>query len=553
MSINIDKIEKIESVDLCKLNKRLIGSVPAEFVVSIKNDLNTTGIMTLKVKKYITNQIDKKKVEYILYDEFKNKRYIFLNEKDYYIIDEIKEDRFTNVKEITAYKGEWKLNKSQLSIEDIGIHLSIEDDIDNGIYSLNSLLNEIGWSLDYVDDSVRYENAEEQTFKMRWQENISSSWLDFISNDLADQFRCIPTFDTVNKTINLYDLNTFGEEIKICLSKDNYLKSLENEVASEDLITRLYLEGNEELDISDASPSGYTFLNDFSYFINNREMSDELISSLLKYDEMVEIRAIDWKELVAEKTAKQTELNLEKTKWLMSISRVNMLKKQIEDYAMNEMVVEENKARVELAKEKDKELILRIKVEELEEQVELLTVAINNINILCKYETCTDNEGQLIFNKELLDELNEFIFIDIYKNDSYVDANEIIKEGRRQLELRCKPITEIKIDSISFMKRIVDNDFRLKWNGNLSFGDIVVILDNDVENYYYFIGYEINYKDGSLSLRLSTKKNAKDDTRIIHDWLKESKKTKSLLTTNRYLFNKVKTLQLNVSREDMNK
>lgn len=552
--INIERIEKIKSIDLCKLNKKLVGSVPTKFVESISNDLNTTATLILTINKFITDENTKRKVEYPLYDEFKNKRYLLLNDKDYYIIDGISEDSIFKTKTITAYKGEWKLNKMPISIEDVGIVLTMEDEIENDIYSLNSLLNEVGWSLGHVDDTVKYENVEEQIAKMRLQESIDDSWLNFINKTISEQFGCIPTFDTVNKTVDLYDLNTFGEEIKICLSKDNYLKSLEKEIESEDLITRLYLQGNEELDIGSVSPTGYSFISNFSYFIDNNEMSEELMKALSLYDEMVEERAIDWKRLTSEKVAKQTELNLENTKWIMSISRINVLKKQIEDYSITEgMEVEESKARVELAKEKDEETILRLTVEDLEEQVGLLTIAIDNINILCKYETCTDREGNRVFDEVLLDELNEFIFIDTYKDDSYVDAEEMLKEGNRILELRSNPTVQMNIDNVNFMKRVVDNNFRLKWNGTLSFGDIVVILDGDIENYYYFVGYDIDYKSGNLSLKISSRKNYTDDTRLIHDWLKEGKKNKSLLDTNRYLFNKVKNLQLNVNKEDIKK
>lgn len=59
---------------------------------------------------------------------------------------------------------------------------------------------------------------------MRWQESIDNNMLDFIREDIAQQFNCLPIFDATTRTIDLLDLDTLGEEIKICLCKDNYLK-----------------------------------------------------------------------------------------------------------------------------------------------------------------------------------------------------------------------------------------------------------------------------------------------------------------------------------------
>ena len=544
--MKIDKIETIESVVLCKLSKSIIGELPVSCVTSIENTIDEVPKLELKVKKYMITQDGKKKVVNPLYDEIKNKRYLLINEEKFYIIDQVKESKISGVKEVVAYGGEQTLTKFPVELEDIYLQL-LTDDIENGIYSLNTLLKEIGWQLGYVENTVAYDDIENKIEKVRLQENVKDNMLDFLK-ELSEQFEFYSVFDETNRTIDLYDINTMSEEIKICLTKDNYLKSKEIEKDSDDLITVLKLEGNEELDVARYIPGGYSSVTNFSYFIETNEMSDELIEALTKYDEMIESRHEYWLQLVDKKIAKETELSLKKNQWLISITNIEGYKRMIENYILKEMVVEENTTRVKLAEEKDNELILRLEIDDLLNEIDLIQESIDNINSLCRYETCTDENGELVFNQNLLDELLEFIFIDTYNDDSFVDADALIEKGKSILEEKCKPTTQIEIDSINFISRIIDNSYRLHWTGELSFGDIIMLIDEDTgsEVPYYFIGYSINYESNSLNLTISNKKSKRDNAKKINEYLKEMKKTKALLMSNKYLFNDIKNNELNM-------
>ena len=547
--MNLDKIDTIESLFLCKLSKIPIGELPTSCITSLEKTIDETPILKLKINKYFISQNNKVKTLNPLYEEMRVKRYLLLNNKNYYLIEEVNENKFSNIKEVVAYKGEQRLSKYPVNIEDIGIQLKTNDP-NNDIYTLNDLLLEIGWKLNYVEDSVAYENGME---KMRWQDSVNSNWLDFIKNDIAEQFNCVPLFDEVNKTIDLVNIDDMGEEIRIYLSKDNYLKSKQKTIDGEEIVTLLKLEGNNELDIREFIPSGYNFITDFSYFIDTNEMSDELISALNKYEGMVKIREQQWKSLVEEKINKETELSNTKTRWQISISTIEWYKFELDKYVLNEDDVNEIITKTKLAEEIDNEIILRVTIDNLLNEIDLLDESIKNINILCKYETCTDENGVLIFNEQLLNEFSEFIFIDEYNDSSFTEGESLIEKGREVLQKKSKPTTTINIDVVNFMNRIIDNNFRLKWNGELYFGDIVVLIDDETgkEEYYYFIGYDIDYESNQLNLKISNKKSNRDNAKTINKWLKEVKNTKSLLTSNKYLFNDVKKNRLNIEKDNI--
>lgn len=550
MRINIKSIGQIESLVLCKVSRQPIMELPTSTIVSIERTIDEVDKLTLKINKYIISQDGRKKINNLAYDEIKPKRYLLLNNNEYFIIEEIRVNKINGSLEVIAMSGEQILIRRPIDMEDFGVQI-LDDDIEQDIYSLNSLLKEVGWSLNYIDPSIVYNKDESP--RMRWQESVNTNYMEFIKNDLAEQFNFLPIFDSVNRKIDLLNLDTIGEEIKICLSKDNYIKSKTKTNNSEELITLLKLKGNEELDIGRYIIGGYDFLMDFSYFKETKEMSDELISALDKYDEMIKIRTPIWQELTEEKASKETELALNRTKWQISISQIECYKRLIEQYILKEFVVEENETRVKLSQEMDNELILRLKIEDLLNEIQLLDESIDNINLLCKFETCTDENGNLVFNEELLMELQEFIFVDVYSDDSFVNADDLIEKGKSVLEEKSRPTIEVDIDSVNFLNRLVDNGYRLKWNGVLQFGDIVVLIDEDTneEEYFYFLGFSIDYSNNTLNLKISNKKSSRENTKTINQYLKEMKKTKELLMNNRYLFNKTKQNRLNINKDDV--
>ena len=89
--MKIDKIDKIESVILCKLSKEIIGELTTSCVTSLKKTIDEVPMMTLKINKYFISQNNKEKKYNPLYDEIKVKRYLFINNEDYYLIEGISE------------------------------------------------------------------------------------------------------------------------------------------------------------------------------------------------------------------------------------------------------------------------------------------------------------------------------------------------------------------------------------------------------------------------------------------------------------------------------
>ena len=552
-SINIKKLNNNFNITLCKVNRDVIGYIPVEWMDSISRSINDIDEVEFTIPSHIMDRLTFKRIKNPLYDMVKDERLICLNDEEYFVIKEDEYSFSTNQKTIKAYSLEYKLSKIDIKVEDVGFYL-IGSEEDNDIYSLSDYMKqETGWSIGYVDDSIRYYTDSEgiQHETLRWQESVNKRWYDFLTQDIAEGFGCVCVFDTKNKLVNLYDVKTIGEEIQIYLSNDNYIKDLKRTYSSSDIVTRLFLEGSEEMDIIGATVTGYPYIENFSYFLENEEMSKELAYALDIYSKRVAEHNITWKELANEKATKSTTLRDKQYTLYGIYEEIRALNSMVKVYESKDD--EENKA-ISIAKITeltDKKIILENEVKVLEDEIIALQSSINEINILCKKETATDYEGRLIFNEILLDELKEFVYCDTYSNDSFLNVEDLIEAGERELSLNCKPTENYTLGVVDFTKRIIDNRFRKHWNGTLSLGNIIILYDEelDKEVMLFFTGYTLRPNDNEgLELTISNKKVREDNTRTIADYLQDAKRGYQMVNSKMYLLNKQKYNRMNLER-----
>ena len=305
------------------------------------------------------------------------------------------------------------------------------------------------------------------------------------------------------------------------------------------------------MDIIGATVTGYPYIENFSYFIENEEMSKELMNALDIYSKRVAEHNITWKQLVSEKTSKSTILRDKQYTLYGIYEEIRALNSMVKVYESKND--EENKAICisKITELNDKKVILENEIKTLEDEIIALQSSINEINILCKKETATDYDGYLIFNEILLNELKEFVYCDTYSNDSFLNVEDLIEAGERELSLKCKPTENYNLGIVDFTKRIIDDKFRKHWNGTLSLGNIIILYDEelDKEVILFFTGYTLRPNDNEgLELTISNKKIREDSTRTIADYLQDAKRSYQMVNSKMYLLNKQKYNRMNLER-----
>lgn len=545
---------------LCKMNGQRMGMIPYSSVDSIKRGINSVSELTFSVHKYYGEE----NLRNPLYDELKTERFIELDKDECYVIKNISEVN-ERLKSVTAYSREKKLFKNMAEFEDITLTLKNPYTDIEGCFSLDELLYDAtGWRIGYVSQKVLYKSNEtvidnitgetEVTLtneeKLRYQESVSTNWYDYINTDIAEQFECYPVFDSYNKVVNLYSDDELGEDPQLMLSYDNYLKEIELSDDTEDIVTKLVLSGNDDLTISEVNPSGETFVEDFSYFIESREMSDALISALELYYVMVKKRAIEWNRLRGEKAEKQSQLTAKKNELLIIYSTIKSLEfamKQSNDEAFNA------KTQERLVGLNDKRALLEKEINELDENIKLLDASIENINKLCKKKYATNDNGILIFTESLLNELKEFIYQDTYSNDAITDGLTLMRIGKRKVSQSCYPTKTWTISSVNFIERLIDNGFRQHWNGELGLGDMIVLKGDEFIEVIYVIGYTQNFKDKTIELELSNKKQENEFSLSIGERLTQGKEAYRIAKKSRSTINMVNKNRYGLTYDKINK
>ena len=545
---------------LCKMNGERMGMIPYSSVDSIKRGINSVSELTFSVHKYYGEE----NLRNPLYDELKTERFIELDNDECYVIKNISEVN-ERLKSVTAYSREKKLFKNMAEFEDITLTLKNPYTDIEGCFSLDELLYDAtGWRVGYVSQKVLYKSNEtvidnitgetEVTLtneeKLRYQESVSTNWYDYINTDIAEQFECYPVFDSYNKVVNLYSDDELGEDPQLMLSYDNYLKEIELSDDTEDIVTKLVLSGNDDLTISEVNPSGETFVEDFSYFIESREMSDALISALELYYVMVKKRAIEWNRLRGEKAEKQSQLTAKKNELLIIYSTIKSLEfamKQSNDEAFNA------KTQERLVGLNDKRVLLEKEINELDDYINNLDVSIENINKLCKKKYATNDNGILIFTESLLNELKEFIYQDTYSNDAITDGLTLMRIGKRKVSQSCYPTKTWTISSVNFIERLIDNGFRQHWNGELGLGDMIVLKGDEFIEVIYLIGYTQNFKDKTIELELSNKKAENEFSLSIGERLTQGKEAYRIAKKSRSTINMVNKNRYGLTYDKINK
>lgn len=135
------------------------------------------------------------------------------------------------------------------------------------------------WTVTYIHSSLIYAGAGSKcrTFK----ESVTYGY-DWMVNDVEEAFEVVILFDFMYKTIHVMTPNEVAQRVNVIYTFNNFMKSVDINEASEDIVTVLNCNG-DNCDITAVNPTGTNYICDFSYYMdktNYRWMSSALISKL---------------------------------------------------------------------------------------------------------------------------------------------------------------------------------------------------------------------------------------------------------------------------------
>ena len=199
---------------------------------------------------------------------FKNKGFIsedrvycFYNPNDPY------DDRYDHSKDdsIPSVLGQWSKQ------------LGIKQALDQGTNDPETPYDD--WTVTYINDDLIYSGLGS---KCRTFSEKTTYGYDWMVNDVEDAFEVIVLFDFMYKTIHIMTPDEVSQKVNVLSTFSNFMKSVDINEASEDIVTVLNCNGNN-CDITSVNPTGTNYICDFSYYmdkVNYRWMSRDLIDKL---------------------------------------------------------------------------------------------------------------------------------------------------------------------------------------------------------------------------------------------------------------------------------
>ena len=138
---------------------------------------------------------------------------------------------------IHSFKGVKKLYRTPAEIAAYvpdEMYPTLDDFLYSGI--LNYIISLVpSWSVGTVDEEINN--------KFRDLEIDAQSVLDFLLNKVQSTYDCVFEFDTINNEINVKKFSSIGLNKGLFISDKNYIKSLEQEINFDEVVTRLNLYG----------------------------------------------------------------------------------------------------------------------------------------------------------------------------------------------------------------------------------------------------------------------------------------------------------------------
>lgn len=314
--VKIDKVTKMieqPKVFLCHRNYKQQGNIcvlhPIEDL-KIYVAANAVDEITFTIHKYNNG------VEFEYWDKIKSLNVVYVEDFGYFevAVDTTESDDTRKV--VTGASIEAEL--SQIYIDSLEINGEIDKDISinwtsDGSYIQTTIYNESDpehsllhrllsnaahWSFGEISESITEEGSDSSTSTVHRTFNFTNTNIYDALQEIAKELDVVFTFDTVNRKINMYDLNKIGKDTTIFVSTQNLATDFTCTTNKDSVKNCFKIVGGDEMinnAIRAVNPSG----TDRIFHIPSEQMegmSDKLKAKLQAYDALCERNSEEYTE-----------------------------------------------------------------------------------------------------------------------------------------------------------------------------------------------------------------------------------------------------------------
>lgn len=378
--------------------------------------------------------------------------------------------------------------------------------------------------------------SEHLTTKYRYFEANSCSWTTMIGL-IEEAFDCVCVFDSYNQVLDVYDKTSFGEDSGITLNYENAIAQIEETHKLEDIVTRLYVE-SPNVSIAEENPLGTEYVEDFSYYINNDIMSKNLTSALLKYNELVEEKNIEFMNLKLDKNSNDQMITKRQGELSSLQGRFKAENAILTGYIKAGNQPQKQKEQSELVSQLEREIeAIMNTVQTLKDRSDNLFARMTQIGIDIQKENARYN-GSKIFSTQDLEELEDYIIESSITNDYYTLAYSLYQHALEVIEDMNKVYVDFSISTYEFLSKIITPT---SWNKHIKIGTKLTldvegtsIADDEGKLQLYGFTFKPNQTDFGSVTDLKFTNNKKPKATSIKTIGDISKKTSQLTTMTNF-------------------
>jgi hypothetical protein len=531
----IDKNKKAYSpkIFLAKPNRTIIAKLKEAYDITTSRKYGGIHEVSFKIPYTVVRHHQTIKNDHV---DILHGHYLLKVDNEWYVINKPKRTASDGkeILEVTAYYLPYELrNKNIVKYDGVKNAQEVMDDCLEGTY----------WSVGYVD-------ADFVTTFRTFKDVANITVLDFL-NQISTTFDGVLYFDTENKLVSMFKEQNLGVDKGLTIKYGKYLRSINEEPNFDEVCTRLYAYGKDNISLHGTLSTGTGFVEDFSYYMypyeeevpdifpnsipnispdsyrvikHSNYMTDALCHALIKYAKLIELKDTEFKSFLETKTAKQVELTALKNELTTLGTELAIIKDNLTAY----QATHNNITDATLVKERDdKQSEIEIKTLQIQSKEDEIAVVDSQLTTVVTLLAKENN-----FSEEQILELDSYIFEKRWSDENFTDKHELLTRAKRELKKLSQPIIQYSVDIVDFLKVV---ECQRDWD-KLGIGDVITIrydyLGIDIQA--KLIGINHNHSDNKITLDIANAKDIKSGFSKISDLMQRATTTSTLLEISKF-------------------
>lgn len=553
MFIDVDYKKRTQEakLHLAKPNKQIISHISEKYGHTLALKLANINELTFSIPHFIEENGQHVRNPHV--DLIKERMLIRATMgayKEWFVVDSIEENADdSEVFNVTAFSLAYELKGKRVS--------GYEVENANATEILTNLLTGSIWKIGTIDAMF---NGMFRSFESGDDSNI----LDCVIQ-LAETFGALLEWNTNTKKISLKNAAENGKFKGMTVNYGRFLKSVNRSRTTDEMVTRLYVEGNEGLSIHSVNPTGQAYIEDFSWFMypfkrdanknviqSSHFMSDALCHAILEHQALIQTYSPEISNYTSEITAKTVELITEQSTLETLTNEQENLEvlvdaaKAVLSKLQSEVPMPDTSAEVQLLADKTIQLNTK-RMEVGAQEIAVKTIELDLADLQSELDTLQGEiSNQASFTPQLLEELNPYIIESSWKDDRYIKVDELYEDAIKKFaEIRQpKVVIEVSIDNLM---NILEEQYY--WD-KLVLGDLIKVKYPQMDIEYMAKIIEINYdlENAEATITIANTTDLLSETEKLIQLLYGSQSASQLVQNNKYKWNKVNAVSEQVSQ-----